>query len=164
MSRCFQENFPALAKLPYPGWIYAIIFILSGVPALVIPAVALYKLIRNRCCGKKEKDAHEKPFYSISDKIQMPDETDKISHRSLDLHWKHPELHRTKSNSRQTIHWALVLERLTRVPVWPATTFLPSGINLEKQKRRLQMWFALMAVNTLLLFVCKYAYAPFNCA
>ncbi|KAL0167198.1 hypothetical protein M9458_039042 [Cirrhinus mrigala] len=72
--------------MPYPNWIYAIIFILSGVPALVIPAVALYKLIRNRCCGKKEKDTRKQPFFSISDKIQMADETDKISHKSLNSH------------------------------------------------------------------------------
>ncbi len=40
----------------------------------------------------------------------------------------------------------------TRVPVWPAT----SGNDLEAQNRRLQMWFALTALHTLLLFVCIY--------
>ncbi|ROK64944.1 Sodium-dependent neutral amino acid transporter B(0)AT1 [Anabarilius grahami] len=72
-----SENFPTLATRSYPDWIYTIIFILSGVPALVIPAVALYKLIKNRCCKTEEKHAAE-PLYSISDKIQIePDETDR---------------------------------------------------------------------------------------
>ncbi|XP_048059377.1 sodium-dependent neutral amino acid transporter B(0)AT1-like [Megalobrama amblycephala] len=83
-----SENFPTLATRSYPDWIYAIIFILSGVPALVIPAVALYKLIRNRCCKKEEKHAAEM-LYSISDKIQIePDETDRgvqpITAKALD--------------------------------------------------------------------------------
>ncbi|KTF73539.1 hypothetical protein cypCar_00043955 [Cyprinus carpio] len=77
-----SENFPTLETKSYPDWIYAIIFILSGVPALVIPAVALYKLIRNRCCAKEEKHKAAEQLYSISDKIQIPDELDRAS-RSL---------------------------------------------------------------------------------
>ncbi|KAF4100956.1 sodium-dependent neutral amino acid transporter B(0)AT1-like [Onychostoma macrolepis] len=77
-----SENFPTLEKKSYPDWIYAIIFILSGVPVLVIPAIALFKLIRNRCCAKEEKHTATEPFYSISDKIQIPDELDRTS-RSL---------------------------------------------------------------------------------
>ncbi|CAM4640757.1 unnamed protein product [Leuciscus chuanchicus] len=74
-----SENFPLLATRSYPDWIYVIIFILSGVPALVIPAVALYKLIRNRCCSSQDTHTGE-PLYSISDKIQIqPDETDSHS-------------------------------------------------------------------------------------
>ncbi|XP_067282534.1 sodium-dependent neutral amino acid transporter B(0)AT1 [Pseudorasbora parva] len=73
-----SESFPLLATRSYPDWIYIIIFILSGVPALVIPAVALYKLIRNRCCASENKHAAQ-TLYSISDKIQMPDETDSHS-------------------------------------------------------------------------------------
>ncbi|XP_031442372.1 sodium-dependent neutral amino acid transporter B(0)AT1-like [Clupea harengus] len=44
-----SENFPNLANLPYPGWIYVIIFILAGVPSLAVPFVALFKYIQNRC-------------------------------------------------------------------------------------------------------------------
>uniref|UniRef100_A0A8C1BGR8 Transporter n=1 Tax=Cyprinus carpio carpio TaxID=630221 RepID=A0A8C1BGR8_CYPCA len=50
-----QSNFPTLETKSYPDWIYGIIFILSGVPALVIPAVALYKLIRNQIMIKHNK-------------------------------------------------------------------------------------------------------------
>ncbi|XP_030644513.1 sodium-dependent neutral amino acid transporter B(0)AT1-like [Chanos chanos] len=39
-------NFPVLEKLLYPQWISAIIFILAGVPALFIPVMAIYELIR----------------------------------------------------------------------------------------------------------------------
>ncbi|XP_063041040.1 sodium-dependent neutral amino acid transporter B(0)AT1-like [Engraulis encrasicolus] len=44
-------DFPKLARLTYPGWIYVIIFILAGVPSLAVPVVALYKYIRIRCSG-----------------------------------------------------------------------------------------------------------------
>ncbi|KTF95169.1 hypothetical protein cypCar_00022317, partial [Cyprinus carpio] len=71
-----SENFPTLETKSYPDWIYGIIFILSGVPALVIPAVALYKLIRNRCCAKEEKHT------TAEHKIQIPDELDR-TRRSL---------------------------------------------------------------------------------
>uniref|UniRef100_A0A673GSW3 Transporter n=1 Tax=Sinocyclocheilus rhinocerous TaxID=307959 RepID=A0A673GSW3_9TELE len=72
-DNCLQENFPVLETKSYPDWIYAIIFILSGVPALVIPAVALFRLIRKRCCATEEKHMAAEPLYSISDKLQIPD-------------------------------------------------------------------------------------------
>uniref|UniRef100_A0A673GSD5 Transporter n=1 Tax=Sinocyclocheilus rhinocerous TaxID=307959 RepID=A0A673GSD5_9TELE len=54
-DNCLQENFPVLETKSYPDWIYAIIFILSGVPALVIPAVALFRLIRNQILSYPNK-------------------------------------------------------------------------------------------------------------
>ncbi|XP_074543409.1 sodium-dependent neutral amino acid transporter B(0)AT1-like [Halichoeres trimaculatus] len=49
-----SANFPALVTLPYPSWVYAVIFLLAGVPSLFVPGVALYKLIQ-RCCCKKNR-------------------------------------------------------------------------------------------------------------
>lgn len=46
-----QEEFPKSQKVPYPGWVYAVVVIVAGVPCLVIPGFAIYKLIRNRCQG-----------------------------------------------------------------------------------------------------------------
>ncbi|KAG7324697.1 hypothetical protein KOW79_012713 [Hemibagrus wyckioides] len=54
-----SKNFPNLEVLHYPEWINIIIFILSGVPALVIPLVAVYKFIRKHCCGKDDKQTPE---------------------------------------------------------------------------------------------------------
>ncbi|KAM9332789.1 sodium-dependent neutral amino acid transporter B(0)AT1-like [Pholidichthys leucotaenia] len=48
-----SENFPVLSTQLYPSWIKAIIFILAGVPSLVVPLYALYKCIKNRCCKKE---------------------------------------------------------------------------------------------------------------
>ncbi|KAM6974782.1 sodium-dependent neutral amino acid transporter B(0)AT1 isoform 3-T3 [Tautogolabrus adspersus] len=45
-------NFPVLEILPYPSWVYVIIFILAGLPGLLIPGVALYKLFQRYCCKK----------------------------------------------------------------------------------------------------------------
>lgn len=67
-------NFPALATLYYPEWIYSIIFLLSGVAALFIPGVALFKLIQKHCC-KKQKHTTE-AIISISAGINMTDEAD----------------------------------------------------------------------------------------
>ncbi|MCJ8750140.1 hypothetical protein PDJAM_G00259130 [Pangasius djambal] len=63
-----SKNFPNLEVLHYPGWISIIIFVLSGVPALVIPLVAVYKLIRKRCCGKG--DEHTPVIHTVSAQIQ----------------------------------------------------------------------------------------------
>ncbi|XP_065140019.1 sodium-dependent neutral amino acid transporter B(0)AT1-like [Paramisgurnus dabryanus] len=65
-----SENFPALATLSYPEWIYAIIFVLAGIPALFIPGVALFKLIQKHCCRKGKKDS----VSSISARIEISDE------------------------------------------------------------------------------------------
>ncbi|XP_055013273.1 sodium-dependent neutral amino acid transporter B(0)AT1-like isoform X2 [Boleophthalmus pectinirostris] len=47
-----SENFPKLEMLSYPDWVYALIFILSGVPSLIIPVFALYKFLQKRICNK----------------------------------------------------------------------------------------------------------------
>ncbi|KAI9531892.1 hypothetical protein NQZ68_037126 [Dissostichus eleginoides] len=47
-----SENFPVLEAIPYPSWVYVIIFLLAGLPGLFIPGFALYKLFQ-RCCCKK---------------------------------------------------------------------------------------------------------------
>ncbi|KAL4629752.1 sodium-dependent neutral amino acid transporter B(0)AT1-like [Arapaima gigas] len=65
-------NFPTLDTLKYPGWVYAIIFILAGIPCLVIPATALFKFIRN-CCCKKEHDHEMDHISTVSSKIEMND-------------------------------------------------------------------------------------------
>ncbi|XP_053106943.1 sodium-dependent neutral amino acid transporter B(0)AT1-like [Hemicordylus capensis] len=41
------EDFPKSEAKTYPGWVYAIIVILAGVPSLVIPLYAIYKGIRS---------------------------------------------------------------------------------------------------------------------
>ncbi|KAI4876727.1 hypothetical protein NFI96_021071 [Prochilodus magdalenae] len=62
-----SANFPTLEVLSYPQWIYVIIFILSGVPALFIPALALYRLIRKRCC--KSGDTSRQEISSVSSQV-----------------------------------------------------------------------------------------------
>ncbi|KAK5855343.1 hypothetical protein PBY51_005447 [Eleginops maclovinus] len=47
-----SENFPALASVPYPSWIYVIIFLLAGVPSLAVPVYALCRFVFV-CCKKK---------------------------------------------------------------------------------------------------------------
>ncbi|XP_053569016.1 sodium-dependent neutral amino acid transporter B(0)AT1-like [Bombina bombina] len=51
------SEFPKSKQAPYPGWIYAIVVILAGIPALVIPVYAAYKAIRN--CIQKDDDQTE---------------------------------------------------------------------------------------------------------
>uniref|UniRef100_A0ABI7VQL1 Solute carrier family 6 member 19 n=1 Tax=Felis catus TaxID=9685 RepID=A0ABI7VQL1_FELCA len=43
------EEFPKSQKVTYPGWVYAVVVIVAGVPCLAIPVFAIYKLIRNHC-------------------------------------------------------------------------------------------------------------------
>ncbi|XP_035285424.1 sodium-dependent neutral amino acid transporter B(0)AT1-like [Anguilla anguilla] len=50
------ENFPTLETLTYPSWVYTIIFLLAGVPSILIPLAALYKFIRARCGGRQEEE------------------------------------------------------------------------------------------------------------
>ncbi|XP_076005964.1 sodium-dependent neutral amino acid transporter B(0)AT1-like [Genypterus blacodes] len=45
-----SPKFPELAIVPYPEWISSIIFILAGIPCLVIPGMALVKLKQKLCC------------------------------------------------------------------------------------------------------------------
>lgn len=56
-----SPDFPKLEPASYPDWIYAIIFILSGVPGLIIPAYALYKFLQTRFC-KKNSDKLSSDF------------------------------------------------------------------------------------------------------
>ncbi|XP_075068797.1 sodium-dependent neutral amino acid transporter B(0)AT1 [Mixophyes fleayi] len=49
------DEFPKAKENAYPGWVYAIIVILAGVPSLVIPGYAVYKAIRN-CCSKDDDE------------------------------------------------------------------------------------------------------------
>ncbi|XP_047460480.1 sodium-dependent neutral amino acid transporter B(0)AT3-like [Mugil cephalus] len=44
------DKFPQSEKKPYPDWVFAIIILLSVVPVISIPLVALYRLI---CCRSK---------------------------------------------------------------------------------------------------------------
>uniref|UniRef100_A0A672H4N3 Transporter n=1 Tax=Salarias fasciatus TaxID=181472 RepID=A0A672H4N3_SALFA len=48
-----SEQFPALASVPYPSWIYAVIFVLAGIPSLVVPVYGLCRLVFVRCVKKK---------------------------------------------------------------------------------------------------------------
>ncbi|XP_040118135.1 sodium-dependent neutral amino acid transporter B(0)AT1 [Oryx dammah] len=41
------EEFPKSKEIKYPGWVYAVVVLVAGVPCLVIPGFAIYKLIRN---------------------------------------------------------------------------------------------------------------------
>lgn len=52
MSVFSQDEFPKSQKDKYPGWVYAIIVILAGVPSLAIPLTAIYKGIQS--CLKKQ--------------------------------------------------------------------------------------------------------------
>ncbi|KAK5883918.1 hypothetical protein CesoFtcFv8_020193 [Champsocephalus esox] len=47
-----SEKFPSLASVPYPSWIYVIIFLLAGVPSLAVPAYALCRFVFV-CCKNK---------------------------------------------------------------------------------------------------------------
>ncbi|XP_077605565.1 sodium-dependent neutral amino acid transporter B(0)AT1 [Crocuta crocuta] len=51
------EEFPKSQKVAYPGWVYAVVVIVAGVPCLVIPGFAIYKLIRNYCQRRGDRQA-----------------------------------------------------------------------------------------------------------
>uniref|UniRef100_A0A3Q2ZP54 Transporter n=1 Tax=Hippocampus comes TaxID=109280 RepID=A0A3Q2ZP54_HIPCM len=53
-----SAKFPILEERPYPNWISILVFLLAGVPSLIIPAVALFKFLRTRCC-KRRDDNHK---------------------------------------------------------------------------------------------------------
>ncbi|KAF6723045.1 Sodium-dependent neutral amino acid transporter B(0)AT1, partial [Oryzias melastigma] len=38
-------EFPGLTSIPYPSWISSIIFLLAGVPSLIVPLYALCRLV-----------------------------------------------------------------------------------------------------------------------
>ncbi|XP_029299451.1 sodium-dependent neutral amino acid transporter B(0)AT1-like isoform X1 [Cottoperca gobio] len=65
-----SENFPVLETVPYPDWVYVIIFLLAGVPSLLIPGFALYKLFQRCCCKKTIKKLD---LITVSAKVDMYD-------------------------------------------------------------------------------------------
>ncbi|XP_061886134.1 sodium-dependent neutral amino acid transporter B(0)AT1-like [Entelurus aequoreus] len=65
-----SEIFPTLEPQPYPTWVYAIIFLLAGIPSLAIPAVALFKFFQRRCCKRKGHDKDD-TVKTVSAEIQM---------------------------------------------------------------------------------------------
>ncbi|CAN9503800.1 unnamed protein product [Ophioblennius macclurei] len=50
-----SELFPALVEVPYPAWINAIIFLLAGIPSLVVPVYGLCWLVYWTCMKDKQK-------------------------------------------------------------------------------------------------------------
>ncbi|KAJ8397302.1 hypothetical protein AAFF_G00441360 [Aldrovandia affinis] len=68
-----SENFPSLENLTYPAWVYVIVFLLAGIPSLVVPFTALYKFIRNHFCKKRDQYTEE-TLNTICDKIQTGQE------------------------------------------------------------------------------------------
>ncbi|XP_072303760.1 sodium-dependent neutral amino acid transporter B(0)AT1 isoform X1 [Eucyclogobius newberryi] len=54
-----SENFPKLEMLSYPDWVYGVIFLLSGVPSLIIPIFVVYKCFQTRVC---KKNTHKLSF------------------------------------------------------------------------------------------------------
>ncbi|KAL8194218.1 UNVERIFIED_CONTAM: hypothetical protein K2H54_005296 [Gekko kuhli] len=51
------ELFPKSKQMAYPGWAYAIIVLVAGVPSLMIPGCAIYKAIQS--CMKKQDDRQD---------------------------------------------------------------------------------------------------------
>lgn len=49
-----SEGFPVMSSVPYPSWINAVIFVLAGIPSLVVPVYALCRLVYV-CCRRKIK-------------------------------------------------------------------------------------------------------------
>lgn len=67
---CLQANFPGMETLLYPSWVYVIIFILAGLPSLLIPGFALYKLFQRCCC---KKNSYKSELNTVSAKIDVHD-------------------------------------------------------------------------------------------
>ncbi|XP_049457984.1 sodium-dependent neutral amino acid transporter B(0)AT3-like [Epinephelus fuscoguttatus] len=65
------ELFPKTETKSHPDWVFAIIILLSVVPVISIPLVALYRLI---CCGIKKSSAHADltPYYNDSFEAETP--------------------------------------------------------------------------------------------
>ncbi|KAK9529802.1 hypothetical protein VZT92_013872 [Zoarces viviparus] len=62
------ELFPKTELKPYPDWVFAIIILLSVIPVLPIPLVALYQLI---CCRMKKSSAHTDLSPSCNDGFEV---------------------------------------------------------------------------------------------
>uniref|UniRef100_A0A8L0DP59 Transporter n=1 Tax=Oncorhynchus mykiss TaxID=8022 RepID=A0A8L0DP59_ONCMY len=71
-----SDNFPTLEEKEYPTWIFAIIFILAGIPGLSVPLTAIYKCLRNRCC-KKDNEFKQDDLNTIAKQVQLTDEATK---------------------------------------------------------------------------------------
>ncbi|CAL8294613.1 unnamed protein product [Merluccius merluccius] len=66
-----SENFPELETVFYPDWVYAIILLLAGVPSLVVPGMAVYRVLQQCWC---QKTVHQKDDLStISHGVSMQD-------------------------------------------------------------------------------------------
>ncbi|XP_071355541.1 inactive sodium-dependent neutral amino acid transporter B(0)AT3 [Trachinotus anak] len=57
------ELFPETEVKPYPDWVFAIIILLSAVPVLSIPLVAVYKLIKYRL-QRSSTGAERNPYWN----------------------------------------------------------------------------------------------------
>uniref|UniRef100_A0A3Q2YHI1 Transporter n=1 Tax=Hippocampus comes TaxID=109280 RepID=A0A3Q2YHI1_HIPCM len=66
-----SAKFPILEERPYPNWISILVFLLAGVPSLIIPAVALFKFLRTRCC--KRRDDSGDTVKTISAQLEIYD-------------------------------------------------------------------------------------------
>ncbi|XP_054483484.1 inactive sodium-dependent neutral amino acid transporter B(0)AT3-like [Anoplopoma fimbria] len=62
------ELFPKTEVKPYPDWVFAIIVLLSVLPVIPIPLVALYRLI---CCRIKKSSAHTDLNPSYNDGFEV---------------------------------------------------------------------------------------------
>ncbi|XP_047411964.1 sodium-dependent neutral amino acid transporter B(0)AT1 isoform X2 [Sciurus carolinensis] len=51
------DEFPSTQETAYPGWVYAVVTVVVGVPCLTIPCLAFYKLIMN--CRQRPADQQE---------------------------------------------------------------------------------------------------------
>ncbi|KAF7656804.1 hypothetical protein LDENG_00035750 [Lucifuga dentata] len=68
------EKFPSLTSVPYPSWVYVVIFVLAGIPSLATPLYALCRL----GCRKKQRGTS-----ANEGKRAVPDT---IAHSSI-LYW-----------------------------------------------------------------------------
>ncbi|XP_053189912.1 sodium-dependent neutral amino acid transporter B(0)AT1-like [Scomber japonicus] len=68
------ESFPQTEMKPYPDWVFAIIILLSALPVVSIPLVAVYKLI---CCGikKSSTSAALNPYHNDGYEIETHEQT-----------------------------------------------------------------------------------------
>ncbi|XP_022602707.1 sodium-dependent neutral amino acid transporter B(0)AT3-like [Seriola dumerili] len=67
------ELFPQTEVKPYPNWVFAIIIILSAVPVLSLPLVAIYKLI---CCMRKRSSppAELNPYFNDGFEVETQEQ------------------------------------------------------------------------------------------
>ncbi|KAK7886271.1 hypothetical protein WMY93_025892 [Mugilogobius chulae] len=58
-----SDNFPTLVEKTYPSWIYVIIFILAGIPCLLIPLAAVVRCFKTRYIDECEKSTSVNYFW-----------------------------------------------------------------------------------------------------